>query len=292
MGLQSIGFQLHQQFFASESINKNQSFPLAFPPKNFATQNLKTVPSDLLKLYFGAVKADKSFANKSIDPKILKAVDWYDETIEKIPVLDRVSRQNHRIHLKMMGQILGLLPPVSSAQEALRLYIDVFNAVEKKVAPTLKSYRMICDEKRTTKIAASDYKVLHHGFYILVFAPNGAIESFRRNPPPSVEIDGVTETDFKKRLAYFGKTAEDYETILEDLQRLGKAQENSLMKMPKCLASRKKYQRTVFKTSASGQDAWNQIPSKLVSASSSEMQKAFQDSLKSVNTAENIQQPG
>jgi hypothetical protein len=286
IGLKSKSFLHHQHMSAREPIPNKQSFPLPSLQKNSISQNLETAPSDLLKLYFGAVKADKSLANKGVDPQILKAVDWYDETIEKIPVLDRVSRKNHRVHLKMMGQILGLLPPVSSAQEALRLYIDVFNAVEQKVAPTQKSYRMICDEKRTTKIAASDYKVLQHGFYILVFAPNGAIESFRRNAPPSVEIDGVTETDFKKRLAYFGKTAEDYETILVDLQRLGEAQENSLMKMPKCLASRKKYQRTVFKTSATGHDAWNQIPSRLVSASSLEMQKAFQNSLNAANGPE------
>lgn len=207
------------------------------------------MPTGLTQVYFAAAK-------KPPTPEYLaaqRAVAWFHQNVETIPPLDRTSRKNHRVHLKMMGEVLGFLPAASTAREACQQYTDTFNALETHVAPGKKDYRMVCD-KKIPNAEANEYIVKQHGYYILVYGANGAIESFRRHTPPAVEIDGTTETDFPLRVQLFGETSADYDSVQAMLEANNHIQKG----VPALLADTSRYARSIFKPGADGLDAWGQ----------------------------------
>lgn len=206
------------------------------------------IPASVLRVYFAQNPKKPSAIT---DPNIRKAVDWFHQHVEAIPALARESRKNHRVHLRQVGEILGLLPAVNSSREAYQQYTGTFNAVEKKVAPAKKDFRMYCHDK-IPKPTGNTYMIRHYGFYILVFAPNGAVESFRRNTPLAVEIDEKNQTDFPLRIKLFGETENDSQRLLELTQQKGEA----VCGLPDFLLDAPLYTRSVFKTGADGKDAW------------------------------------
>jgi hypothetical protein len=216
--------------------------------EGFPQQRFPDVPVNLLKVYFGKVDT-----TPSIEALVRKAVDWYNQNVETIPPLERDNRKNHRLHLRMTGEVLGLLPSAHSALEAYRQYVATFNALETKVAPGKKDYRMYCHDK-VPKIGPNYYLVRHYGFYILVFAPNGAIESFRRNTPTVVDMDGKNRPDMALRMQFFNATGSDFDR----LQKLLQANNQQPTGIPTFLADTLVYTRQVFKAGANGQDAWGQ----------------------------------
>lgn len=206
------------------------------------------VPAGVLRVYFAQNFKKPPSPNGS---EIREAVDWFHQHVEDIPALARGSRKNHRVHLRIVGEILGLLPSVNSSLTAYQQYTGTFNAVQKKVAPTQKDFRMYCHDK-IPKPVGNLYMIRHYGFYLLVFAPNGAVESFRRNTPPAVEIDGNTQTDFPLRIKLFGETENDSKRLLDLTQQKGEA----VCGLPDFLSDASTYTRSVFKAGADGKDAW------------------------------------
>lgn len=190
-----------------------------------------------------------------------QVVVWYQKRYGNIPPLNVQNRQNHRIHLALVGQLLSLLPAVPTAQAAFAQYKKLFNAVENASLPkntgekgiSEKGIRMYCHEN---KLEATDkqYGVLTYGFHLLIFAPNGAVESYRLTTPPAVEVNEGTETDFSQRVKLFGQVAKDAEALGK---LLAKAQPGQA-KRPKRLRTDGRYQCTFSRPGTDGKDPWGQ----------------------------------
>jgi hypothetical protein len=241
---------------AAASLKKTPRFLPAWTEHASLRSTRTAVPSSrvsagVLQAYFGA-----NFQAETPNPFELlarQAVAWFHQSIEPIPPLERDNRKNHRVHLRMMGDVLGLLPVASSAQEAYRQYVAIFKALEAKAAPGKKDYRMVC-HGALPMMGHPPYGIRQDGFYVLVFAPNGAVESFRRNTPAEIEIDGITATHYPLRSALFEATRKDYEQLrmwMEQLQEPPSAP-------PAELADPQAYTRRIFKAGSDGKDAWNQ----------------------------------
>lgn len=217
----------------------------------------QAIAAPLRTLYFGDAEAvtpssaPRTQVRTPAEQLIAQAVDWYDGHVRTIPSLDRKDRTNHRLHLRMIGDVLGLLPPLRNSRQAYRQYVQTFNALETKVAPGKKDFRMYCHD-RIPLPRDNDYILRNYGFYILVFAPNGAIESFRHNTPPAVDMNGRTETDGNLRRTYFDLAGEDFDRLQTLLNEKGQ----SLSGVPDFLADPENYTRSVFKPGTDGQDAW------------------------------------
>lgn len=189
-------------------------------------------------------------------------IQWYEKNIAPIQPLEGASRVQHGKHLAITAQLLGLMPPVNTAQEAFQLYKKVFNTVEntgvknsKKIANAhqgQRAFRMHMHEQTIEK-PVQGYGILPYGFHILLFAPNGAIETYRHLTPPSVAVDENTNTDFSLRVSYFNQVAKDV-TRLKDTLRKRKYPNLSI---PRMLADTTQYTRTIAQAGADGKDAWN-----------------------------------
>lgn len=215
------------------------------------------VSARILHAYFGHAYFGANFkaeAPNPFDPLARQAVDWFHQSIETIPPLERDNRKSHRVHLRMMGDVLGLLPVANSAQEAYRQYVATFKALESKAAPGKKDYRMVC-HGALPMTGNPPYGIRQDGYYILVFAPNGAVESFRRNTPAEVEIDGVTATNYPLRSSLFEATRKDYEQLRTWLGQL----QETLATPPAGLVDPQAYTRRIFKVGHDGKDAWSQL---------------------------------
>ncbi len=209
------------------------------------------IPPTLCQVYFGVSEPDKALGN--LKQRIQTLVHTYRTQVEAIPTLMRDNRINHRVHLRIIGTLLGYLPPTASPKESYHQYQLIFNAVQRAVAPGKKDYRMVCYTK-SKPVSDDTYWIQQYGYHVLVFAPNGAVESYRRITPPDVEIDGVTPTNFQKRLQLFSKTEEDVKAVLKQLNT-----ENPMPHSPpEPLSDPNHYSRTLFKLSANGLDAWSQ----------------------------------
>lgn len=189
-------------------------------------------------------------------------IQWYEKNIAPIQPLEGASRVQHGKHLAITAQLLGLMPPVNTAQEAFQLYKKVFNTVEntgvknsKKIANAhqgQRAFRMHMHEQTIEK-PVQGFGILPYGFHILLFAPNGAIETYRHLTPPSVAVDENTNTDFSLRVSYFNQVAKDV-TRLKDTLRKRKYPNLSI---PRMLADTTQYTRTIAQAGADGKDAWN-----------------------------------
>lgn len=213
------------------------------------TPRLQRAPSQLLSVYFGNIQPTSA----RLERQARQATLWYHQHIEAIPALARDNRHHHHRHLHIIGQVLGLLPPARSASEVHRQYVAAFQAVQHQAAPRPQDIRMSCDPTPPTADPQA-YLLQHYDFYILVFAPNGAVESFRRNTPTSVAFTPGNPPDMAKRIQLFQATGADF----SKLKALIQAQQPARAGIPDILATPGAYSRSVLKPGHDGKDAWQQ----------------------------------
>lgn len=193
-----------------------------------------------------------------INPGYLQQVIiWYHTQIKPIQPLVRGDHIKIREHLKIIGDIVGLMPSAQNALQAYQQYEQVFNAVESHEVPR-KMYRMYCKQK-AGHVGPNQFLVFPYGFYLLVFSPNGAIESFRRVTPPEVDTDakGVAPNP-NLRKQRLDDVDNDYESLKTFI--ISKSQGGTYpgLHLPVFLADTTRYTRQVFKLGNNGLDAWNQ----------------------------------
>ena len=215
----------------------------------------KASPSaDLLKVYFGAADVDRFDIRPGQKAPIRQAVAWYNQNVMPIPPIVRGdNRKNHGVHLRMIGEVVGLLPRQSSAQDAYWLYMDTFNGFERSVAPGKKDMRMYCHDREKKTAKPGQYLTRQYGFHILVFAPNGAIEAFRRKVPSAANMNGRPGENIGTRMQWFDKTEEDYDKLLVLIEK----KQGEQVGPPKVLGT-SKYVRRILNPGTDGNDAWKQ----------------------------------
>jgi hypothetical protein len=141
-----------------------------------------------------------------------------------IPALKTDDRRYHRQHLEIIATLVGQLPAASSAEKALRQYQDVFEAVESHAAQIGENRRMRFHPGG--RLERKGVIGLQYGLHILLFRPSGAIDWYRRNTPPEIDILPGRRPDYGRRMAYFRETEQDFQVLLsapggENAKRLG-----------------------------------------------------------------------
>ncbi len=222
---------------------------------------MPAVPGMLVPVLFGSTKT-VSDKKQPVTPALL--IQWYEKNIGPIQPLEGTSRVQHGKHLGITAQLLGLMPPVNTAEEAFQLYKKVFNTVENTGVANYKKQANASEDRRafrmhmheqTIERPVQGYGILPYGFHILIFAPNGAIETYRHLTPPSVAIDDKTNTDFNLRVNYFGQVAKDVSRLKDTLRK----RKYPNLSLPRMLADTTRYTRTLVQAGGDGKDAWNQI---------------------------------
>ena len=227
-----------------------------FPPLFSARPSVPPVaaaPSRVARhVHFGRDVASEQQQAQEVE--IRPFVRWYHENIRKLLPLRQQDRSNHSEHMIAIGRLLGLLPPSNSAGEAVKQYAGLFNTLEKFAAPVNQPDRQMRFYESNDCIETHGYQVKPYIFHVLVFAPNGAVERFRRVTPLEADVRDGKESNLALRTSIA-------KAVRDDVKRLGAAiynQGGELSEIPHPFSDETRYQREVFAPGQGGLDAWGQ----------------------------------